>query len=304
MADATLGRRLYLAGWEQGVLLPVLQWSVHFHLDDPLSRIAKSARPLVEAQYQLRIQKEGSALPRCGIANGIARDKDRFVVASQTCDIVKSPNDEPNIVAMRAFTTDNTAILRAAGGNSSRYFLLDPDRSLVADGTVMVLIEKPVLTELTPEPGVIDSATQEHFARWIGHRFSRPAFPDEVVKAVIAPILSNLHEMQKTSDPDLTALDMVKEVRLLRLAGEPPYNIRLLFIIPETGLSDNGKGLARLIARMRDWFDPKAACLDGWDYRNLYQVTAGDYLDTQKIYLDEHTYRGKIIQGLTPPPLL
>jgi hypothetical protein len=278
--------------------LPCLPWSVIYRSDDPFSKIAKTASRRAE---QIDISTATDVpLHGIGIASGITRREDHLVVASQDCDIVRSLSEEPNIVAMRAFTTDNSNILRYADSNSSRYFLLDRERGLVTESSVMVLIEKPVLLNFTPEPGASDNTTQERFARWIAHRFDRPAFDDDVVGAVIKPLLDNLSQMQKNKDPDLAALDNVKEVRLAKIVGKPPFEVRLLFIIPENGFPDKDVALAHLVSRIRTWFNPLAACLVAWDARHLYEITVGDYLDTQQIYLEQYTYQGRIIQGLLP----
>jgi hypothetical protein len=298
MADNKLGEHLYNAGWRQGVLLPPLPWSVIYRSDDPLSKIAKTAK----RQPEQRDIPAAIGLPlhSIGIASGITRQEDYLVIASQDCNIVRSLSEEPNIVAMRAFTTENSSILGYADSNSTHYFLLDRKRGLVAESSVMALIEKPVLLNFTPEPGARDSATQERFARWIAHRFDRPAFHDNVVGAVIKPLLDNLSQMQKDNDPDLDALDNVREARLAKIVGKPPFDVRLLFIIPQEGLSDNGVAIAHLVSRMRTWFNPLAARLVAWDALHLYEITVGDYLDTQQIYLEQYTYQGQIIQGLLP----
>jgi len=298
MADNKLGGHLYNSGWRQGVLMPPLPWSVIYRSDDPLSKIAKTAKRQAE---QVDIPAAtGLPLHGVGLASGITRREDYLVIASQDCDIVRSLSEEPNIVAMRAFITENSSILRYADSNGSHYFLLDRKRGLVAESSVMVLFEKPVLLNFTPESGARDSATQERFARWIAHRFDRPAFHDDVVGAVIKPILDNLSQMQKDNDPELDALDIVKEVRLAKIVGKPPFDVRLLFIIPEDGLPESGVALARLVFRIRTWFNPLAARLIAWDARHLYEITVGDYLDTQQIYLEQYTYQGQIIQGLLP----
>jgi len=298
MADNKLGEHLYNSGWRQGVLLPPVPWSVIYRSDDPLSKIARTAKRQT-GQVDITAAT-GLPLHGIGIAWGITRREDYMVIASQDCDIVRNLSEEPNIVVMRAFTTENSSILRYADSNSSHYFLLDRKRGLVAESSVMALIEKPVLLNFTPEAGTCDSATQERFARWIAHRFDRSAFDDDVVGAVIKPLLDNLSQMQKDGDPDLDALDNVKEVRLAKITGKPPFDVRLLFIIPEEGLPDKGVALARLVFRIRTWFNPLAARLVAWDARHLYEITVGDYLDTQQIYLEQYTYQGQIIRGLLP----
>jgi hypothetical protein len=89
-------------------------------------------------------------------------------------------------------------------------------------------------------------------------------------------------------------------VRLAKIVGKPPFDVRLLFIIPEDGLPDNGLALAHLVFRIRAWFNPLAARLVAWDARHLYEITVGDYLDTQQVYLEQYTYQGQIIRGLLP----
>lgn len=304
MADNMLGERLYETGWRQGVLLPALPWSVVYQVNDPLSKIAKTAQQQGAVEVKQRDLLAATDLPpySIGVASGITRKGDRLVIASQDCDIASNLSEEPCIVAMRAFITENANILRFADSNSSHYFLLDHRRGLVAESAIIVLIEKPALIGLTPEPGILDVAIKQRFARWIAHRFNRPAFHENVVGAVIKPILDHLSQMQKEKDPELAALDMVREVRLAKIVGSPPYEVRLLFIISESGLPDNGIALARLVAHIREWLNPLAARLVAWDARHFYEISVGDYLDTEQIYLDHYTYRGQTIQGLLPPP--
>lgn len=167
---------------------------------------------------------------------------------------------------------------------------------------------RPRSTEVEPhgkldeDNEAFDLATKQKFARWVAHRFDRSAFPEDIVGAVVKPILENLSQMQLENDPDLDALRVVKEVRLAKIEGSPPFDVRILFIIPESGLPDNGIALDRFVARMRRWFNPLAARLVAWDARHIYEITVGDYLDTQQIYLDHYTYRGQTIQGLLPSP--
>jgi len=298
VADAGLGRRLVAAGWDQGVLLPALSWSVDFSTDDPVTQIARaSMRP--GAQVQRWEASQG--IPRHAVASGLYRGEHRLVVASQACDVVKSPEQEPCVVAMRAFFTTNEPTLAAAGRNSARHFLLDPGRGLVADATVQVLIEKPLLATLQPEPGAPDGRMRRRYARWLARRYNRPALPDAIVQAVSAPMLNNLRQLQQAGDPVIGVLDLLEEVRLARIVGLPPYMVRLLFILPDTALDDTVvAALARLVARMGEWFDPARARLDGWDAARLEDISAGALFDTDEMALDEYTYEGLTVRGVEP----
>lgn len=294
-ASASIGSQLEDAGWEQGVLLPPLATSVVYLPANPVTPGARAAAKRGEAP-----SFQAPGLTPHHVASSISRADDRLVVISQTCDIIREPNVEPTVMAMRAFFTGNARILGPAATNSARNFLLDPARGLVVDATLVSMIEKPFLATLAPEPGAPDPDTQGRFSRWLAHRFDRPALPDRVVEAVVAPILENLRVMSEAEDPELRALDPVHEVRVARITGDLPFDVRLLFLIPETGLPDGGTSLARLIGRMREWFDPAAARLVAAQPLSYYSVSVGDYHSTDRIYLDYYTYRGRTIHGLGP----
>jgi hypothetical protein len=171
MADEFLGKRLYEAGWSQGTLLPVLPWSVIYNISDPITKIARAAKQKIDAQ----IRRQSEATPTevasspYSIASDISRPKDYLALISQDCDIVKDPNQIPTIFAMRAFETDKRQILRAAASNSTQYFLLEENRGLIVDSAIIVPIEKPVLTNFTPQPGAPNDNIKRLFAKWVAH---------------------------------------------------------------------------------------------------------------------------------------
>ncbi len=296
MADLLLGRRLIDAGWDQGVLLPALSWSVVFHREDPITALArKSLKDPVAAH--------AAAMAPHVLGSGTMSVTDRLVVASQACDIVKSLDVEPTVMAMRVFETTKERILKAAARNSSYHFLLDPDRGLVVDARVLTLIEKPLLATLTPAPGAPDADMRRRFARWLARRYNRPALDDTIVKAVVAPILEHLRALQEAGDAVIDVLDELQEVRLVPPVGPLPYAVRLLFVLPDRGGARREviiAELAALVGQMRDWFDPASARLDGWDAAELYEITAGDYMDTDELLLEEYTYQGRTVRGLQP----
>jgi hypothetical protein len=95
---------------------------------------------------------------------------------------------------------------------------------------------------------------------------------------------------------------MFKELRVAPLA-DSPYKVHLIFIISEDGLPKGGDlALGRFVSHMKEWFDPAKASLVAWNAANLYEISAGHYMDTRQIYLDHHTYQGETITGLVPPP--
>ena len=102
-------------------MLPPLAWIVIYRNDDPLSKIARTAKR--QAGQVTTFAATDLPLQGLGVASGITRREDYLVIASQDCDLVRSVSEEPNIVAMRAFVTENSSILRYADSNTNRYFL-------------------------------------------------------------------------------------------------------------------------------------------------------------------------------------
>ncbi len=201
---------------------------------------------------------------------------------------------------MRVYTTDNARALSAAASNSARTFLLDPDRRLVVDATVLSVIEKPVLETVSPQPGAPNASIERRFARWVAARFSRYAFPDPIVASVTGPILDGLRRLQQSGSPDLAALDPLAEIRVAPTDGDPPYNVSLLFIVGEIGLPDGGNALARLVGHIDGWLTPGQAHLASWEAFNYGEISVRDYLDHEKLQLDEYTYQGATVRGLEP----
>jgi hypothetical protein len=304
VADSNLGQSLIEMGWDQGSIVAATANVVFFHAEYPVTKAARLAQPQLVAEVEEARKSRKDVLP-IGLAATpmkAAAPTEFLVIASQACDIAKSTDTEHSVVALRAFVTSNDRITRAGATNSSKYFLLDADRSLVADASWFALLEKPVLTAFTPAAGIPDDATKRRFAHWIARRFNRPALPDDIAAAVVAPIITNLRFMQDAGDPLISALESVREVRLLRLEGGPPFNARLLLLVGDDVDEDRRADLAAIIGRIHGWLDPKTATLAAAEVRTMFEVSVGDYIQTDQIYLDEFTYRGTTVEGLKPPP--
>ncbi len=279
--------------WKQGDLLPPLSWSVNFDPDRPLSRFAKHT-----AAEQRR--KLGPGYTPHASATAPLPISQFFAVASQTCDIVKDEEQEPTVVVMGAFETDNRQVLSEAEGNSPRYFLLDPERRLVVDARKIALVEKPLLARMDRLPGAPDEDMRVRFARWVGRRFNRPALPDKVVEFVASPIVSKIRELREASDPSVGVLADVADVRIAQLQGYPPYEVKVLFITNQEETSNGVRlALARLIVDMRGWLTDNARIV-AWDAASLYEISAADYLNTVPLYAEHLTYRGAMVAGAEP----
>jgi hypothetical protein len=289
-----VAQRLTDAGWEQGDLLPPLSVSVVFDPEHPHGRAARNAA-------KTERQRIGPEYVPHAVAVSPVKSNRFLVLASQTCDIVRNLDQEPNVVGIEAFETDNPRVIAEAEGNSPRYFLLNRDRRLVADARQIVLIEKPFLARLERMRGAPDEATRFQFARWLGRRFNRPALPDEVNTCVARPITSGLAALRVADEAAVVLLRRILEIRIGKLEGTPPYEVRLLFVVDEAG--DRGAivcGLAGLVADMNGWMGENARIV-AWDAATLYEISAGDYLDTIPLYAEHLTFQGTAGDEAMPP---
>jgi hypothetical protein len=293
--EQNLGRELYRRGWTQGVLFAPVAVSIAFDPAKALSKLARAAA------------KKGAveiALPKGvahGVASGIAASTERMVLVSQTCDIVRPLNEEPNVFAMPVFKTENTRILGPAARNSTRYFLLDASRGLIVDATTVAVIEKPLLEALTPEVGISTDDQRRRFGRWLARRFRRPALEDDLVAAIVKPILENLRALQAEGRLDMELLDQILEARIHMASSTLPYAFDLLFMVEVGDLQAMELRLAPLVGEMRSWFRPEAASLRTWYARCYADISVADYEASDQIYLDEYSYRGGSIRGLIAP---
>jgi len=144
-----VGVLLIQRGWRQGSLLEAPSAS-------------KSWLALSDHQ-EITQEEQGSsdttASPSIWILRqALLNTEDVLIVASQTCDIQRSSEQEPYIEVIRGYWTSDRSIMHEAGKNSSRLFLMQrrPDNdgkeeALIADATVRIQIEKAALLVLTPQ---------------------------------------------------------------------------------------------------------------------------------------------------------
>ena len=133
-----------------------------------------------------------------------------------------------------------------------------------------------------------------------GRRFNRPALPDNVVEFVASPIVSKIRELREASDPSVDVLADVADVRIAQLQGQPPYEVKVLFIANHEETSSGVRlALARLIVDMRGWLSDNARIV-AWDVATFYEISAGDYLNTVPLYAEHLTYRGAMVEGAEP----
>lgn len=136
-----------------------------------------------------------------------------LVVASQTCDINASPNKEPGIEALVCIAKSPKEV--GIFENSARQFVVDPTRGLTAMAAQRVLIDKLALEPISSSAWPSDDDRRQRFARWLGDRFRRSEFPDEVIEGFCSPLHNLLVDDRKKDGANWHAfLNSIIQVRL------------------------------------------------------------------------------------------
>lgn len=153
------------------------------------------------------------------------------VVISQTCDIVQGTR--PNALLAPLKYLDDADARNARDGKWPQYVPVPAISDLAfADLEVIGTITKERLATLQRKPGVLDDRAVRRFGRDVGRRFSRFAFPDEVV-----PYLKPLEEIigkasRREESPLGPFLPDIAEIRVEATHGwSPPYRLVLAVIL-------------------------------------------------------------------------
>ena len=126
-----------------------------------------------------------------------------YVIISQDCDIERAPAIEPHVFVCPATEVDKKEWEAVKAGRSTRLFALPPVEgvaNLVADTRLIFSIEKPALLTLPIVPSPLKGPERTELRRWLGRRFGRTVFSDEIDKAVVKPIEDTIRQLSE--DPN------------------------------------------------------------------------------------------------------
>jgi len=227
-----------------------------------------------------------------------------LIVASQDCDLDARGVTEPYVEALVCRITSDANILRAARRNSSRWFLVDGERGLVAYAMDRLQIDKRVLRVLTPQSW---PSTNEHFTwfrRWLARRYDRPAIPDPIVDAFQRPVNVRMDRLEKQQPDVLTAFNaVVGELRISLPASEkPPFLIDVLLLTERLTISeDEARAVDSVMAELARALDPSQVIIEKWRLLHPEEISLAEYFATRPLLYDYLTYRGEEEVGAEPP---
>lgn len=275
-------------GWEQGSLLADVGDAFLFAPDNPLSAEAQAASD----------DLENSNLEIAATVRQPAPDQ-LSILITHTCDIVKPPTKYPRVEVLRCYVEEDRGKVRDADTNSARYFLVDPEKSLVADASTRTSIEKAALLVREPIAWPSNEVKLRRFREWLGSRYTRPIDPEEVVQALNRPIVNRVRRIRK-QNPDLSeTLDLVKRIQVFRRNTSEPYDITLVFFVEEESWEDDQKKIPSLFEDLRAQVSQEEVNLS-YEVTTEARISLKDYLATTYFDLDSYSYEGEDVVGSEP----
>jgi len=234
--------------------------------------------------------------------------EDVLIVASQTCDIQRSSEQEPYIEVIRGYWTSDQGTMHQAGKNSSRLFLMQrrqgsdgKEEALIADATVRIQIEKAVLLTFTPRSSFKenDQVTPYKFSEWLARRYNRPALPDAIVNAIQKPVVKAVDKLPTVHGLH-RVLDGIDEILFIPRNDNVPFQVDMVFIRDER--SDAPHVSDEDAARLGDWIAnvlqrSKEAELTNWEILSRKEISVYDYSNAYELPLDYYTSWDESTEG-------
>jgi hypothetical protein len=275
--DQPIGRQLFDLGWRQGALVDPAPSEVAFlsHAQGPGGQVEVNQRRV--------------------------RQVDRLIIASQDCDIVARPDDEPCIETFICVRENARRTSRIAF-NSRRYFVLDHGSGLVARAAYRVYVRKELAATFSPP--VAWAYGERHFrrfVRWLGDRYTRPPLPDEMVMAIQRPIDGVLARVESENPERADLLSkVIPEVRVTIPATDvAPFSLSVIVMLEavEALAPAESDELAGALDELEDALhralDSPGVSLTGVRFMTEEDMSVAEFRRTAPVYHESLTYRGE-----------
>lgn len=154
-----------------------------------------------------------------------------FMVATQTCDIVRRSADRPFIEVSPLVEVDLGKLAEIRRGRRPNYTYVPgvPDQDLVADLDCVMTLEKAVVANWERIEGCRDDGESRRLAQALARKRARVAFPDDFVMfaSKLTKRLSSKHD--KGSDEG-RALRSLREIRVRAAPSWDAASVELTFL--------------------------------------------------------------------------
>ena len=169
----------------------------------------------------------------------------RCVILTQTCDLVRSPNERPDVVLAPLVPISQAADLDAIKKRRYPRYAWVPGAGdhVVVDLDAAMTLTKDVLVRASRTRGLLTTGQARHFARSVGRKYQRAALPDDVV-SLLRPLEENVkkkHDREASPEGRL----FKEQLADIRLEIDPDdwsassLELTIVFILPPYQISIN-----------------------------------------------------------------
>ena len=274
--------------WQQGSLLPSPTATPPILWAHPTSQGVKAARSAINAEARRR------EVTAPLVARREFREGERLVVISQTCDILKPPDQMPQVEAALVISTSKSAVITdALDLGSARFRLMCHN----GDGTALVLdyawrtfLDKGFLVECEPDNSIVDGFSDDErktFARWLARRYGRPVLSDKDVVEIADPVRDRWKQL-RDDEPEV-ARRYTEAFPEFRFRREPDGGLTL-FILSTDPDPDTMLAL-EVIGLLTDVLEPIHGTVTvDTAKRSYHTFTKADELSTEQLDLEWASY--------------
>jgi hypothetical protein len=282
-------------GWRQGSLLPAGVTPPSLFWAHPGAQASRQARSAVKAAA------------RNGDVDGFihaeraVKERERAVVVSHTCDLLKDGERMPQVELARVFETTSSAVVAEAQRlGSARYFRLDghdEGPALVLDYSWRTFIDKGFIEVHQPDNTLVRSPERRAaLARWLGRRYARPVLEDEDVVTVADPIRLRWRQLTE-EDPD-AAVAYSTEFVEFRFRRETSGELTM-YVLSARAEPDPILAL-EVVSILREALAPYHATVRFADVFSYHHFTKADELTTIQIDLEWASHDEGVASGGLP----
>lgn len=162
----------------------------------------------------------------------------RCVILTQTCDLVRSPDERPDVVLAPLVPISQAADLEAIKkGRYPRYaWVAGAGVDVVVDLDAAMTLTKDVLVRANRTRGLLNSHQARRFARSVGRKYQRAALPDDVVE-LLRPLEANVkrkHDREASPEGRLFN-EQLDDIRVEIDPDDwsaPSLELTIVFILP------------------------------------------------------------------------
>ncbi len=269
-----------LQAWGQGDCILGEHWFVY--------RFSPT-HPLTEEAAKIAADTEGSGVD---LAESEVRG---LMVASQSCDIVRSCADRPFVEVCPLVELPEEVLREAERGRRPRFAYIPgvAPRRLAADLDRVMTIEKSIVATWERTPGCEGDAARRSLAVALARKRVRFAFPDDFA-ALARKLQSRLGDKHDKNSDEGRGLRALREIRIRAAPswGAPRVELFFWFIRNDDAADFEGKSWAKLL---EDWLKlvPASGRFRSVDVLAvaLADLTARDYVESDPLDLDHLSTR-------------